>query len=261
MMQRKYGVLGILGILFFGGNLGTQAKGLKPEAFPGSSWGWFARDLEGNPLVGTSAQGYVNQGIDWKTFPHGVVFNTFAEFRYRVRSRNNDFYNAYGPALGLEFRKSFLHLGMDYYWQKFPELHESSNKLQFYLSGYYGWDLKKFLDSHPVQGFSGSTWNSFTQDGDNFEGMGAQGFVNQGIDWFTLSHGIVFNTFAEFRYRVREKNTTYYNAYGPALGFEFRKSPANVGMVYYWERFPQLGQNSNKLQIYLTYYYDWNLKK
>ena len=66
-----------------------------------------------------------------------------AEFRYRLRGGNKTFYNAYGPALGLELRKWSFHLGMDYYWQRFPELDESSNRLRYYLSWYYDWDLKR----------------------------------------------------------------------------------------------------------------------
>jgi len=111
------------------------------EGLPGSTWGQLT--YEGESLTGPGAQGYLNQGIDWITVPGGITVNTFAEFRYRGRSKNKTFYNAYGPALGLELQRSPLKLGVDYYWERFPELSESSNRVQYYLGWYYEWDLLK----------------------------------------------------------------------------------------------------------------------
>lgn len=133
--------------VLFGGVLIVLALMVSPrnavaiDALPGSTWGTVSQDAEN--LEGPGAIGYLNQGIDWTTLPGGLVFNTFAELRYRFRGENKTFYNAYGPALGLELRKGSLHLGMDYYWQRFPELDESSNRLRYYLSWYYDWDLKR----------------------------------------------------------------------------------------------------------------------
>jgi hypothetical protein len=110
-------------------------------ALPGSTWGQLSHDDDN--LVGTGAMGYINQGVDWIKLPGEITFNTFAEFRYRLRDKNNDFYNAYGPAVGVEFKKSFFKLGINYYWEQFPSLDERSNKLQFYLSWFYDWDLKQ----------------------------------------------------------------------------------------------------------------------
>ena len=112
-----------------------------------------------------------------------------------------------------------------------------------------------------IEGFSGSTWDTATHDFDSLVGSGLQGYVNQGIDWTTLPGGIGLNTFAEFRYRIRSENTDFYNAYGPALGIEFRKSPFKLGVDYYWERFPGLDETDAKFQVYLTVYYDWDLKR
>ncbi len=131
----------------FGGALMVFALAVSPEnavaveGLPGSTWGSVSQDADN--IEGPGAIGYLNQGVDWTTLPGGVVFNTFAEFRYRIRGGNKTYYNAYGPALGLELRKWSFHLGMDYYWQRFPELDESSNRLRYYLSWYYDWDLKR----------------------------------------------------------------------------------------------------------------------
>ncbi|MBI3812774.1 MAG: hypothetical protein HY283_11340, partial [Nitrospirae bacterium] len=64
------------------------------------------------------------------------------EFRYRFRSENKEFYNAYSEAVGLEFKRSPFRLGMDYVWERFPAVGERSDKVQYYLAWYYDWDLK-----------------------------------------------------------------------------------------------------------------------
>ena len=129
------------GIFVFILILSLPVRALSIEGLPGSTWGQAAHDFDS--LVGSSTLGYVNQGIDWTTLPGGITFNTFAEFRYRLRTENNDFYNAYGPALGIELRKYIFKLGADYYWQRFPGLSEWDNKFQIYLTWYYDWDLKQ----------------------------------------------------------------------------------------------------------------------
>jgi hypothetical protein len=111
------------------------------EGLPGSTWGHAA--YEKSDIAGPGIMGYVNQGIDWVTLPGDLTLNTFAELRYRLRQNNKEFFNAYGPALGVELRHSPFRVGVDYYWEQYPELKETSNRLQLYLSWYYDWDLKR----------------------------------------------------------------------------------------------------------------------
>lgn len=250
------------GVLLAGLILFRAAPAGAIEALPGSTWGQVSHDIDS--LVGTGGIGYINQGIDWVILPGGIPLNTYAEFRYRLRSRNNDFYNAYGPLVGVEIRKSIFRLGADYIWERFPHLAETDNKFQFYLRWYKDWDLKRAvpgLGSLPVAGLSGSTWGELSHDVDSLVGNGAIGYVNQGIDWFRLPGQITVNTFAEFRYRLRSRNNDLYNAYGPAVGVELRKSVFKLGADYYWERFPDLAETDAKFQFYLTWYYDWDLMK
>ncbi|HET6371468.1 MAG TPA: hypothetical protein VFG95_09740 [Nitrospiria bacterium] len=241
----------------------APANALEPLGYPGSTWGQLSYDNDS--LVGAGALGYINQGIDWTTLPGDIPVNTFAEFRYRFRTENNDFYNEYGGAVGVELRKWFLKFGIDYFWQRFPDLPESSDKLQIYLSWYYDWDLKPkgksvSLFGVPVLGFPGSTWGQISYDFDELVGAGIIGYFNQGIDWTILPGDITLNTFAEFRYRFRSENKPYYNAFGEAVGVEFKKAFLKFGIDYYWERFPDLPEDSNKLQFYLSWFYDWDFK-
>jgi stress response protein SCP2 len=247
------------GILIVGLILSKPAYALDVQGLPGSTWGNVSHDVD--KLVGTGAMGYINQGIDWVELPGEITVNTFAEFRYRFRSENQEFYNAYSSAVGLEFKRSPFRLGMDYAWERLPSLHEQSNKVQYYLTWYYDWDLKRASPGGlNVQGFPGSTWGNISHDVDKLVGTGAMGYINQGIDWVRLPGEITFNTFAEFRYRFRSENKEFYNAYSKAVGLEFKKSPFRLGMDYVWERFPALGEQSDKVQYYLTWFYDWDLK-
>jgi hypothetical protein len=239
----------------------TPALGI--ESLPGSSWGILTHSS--NSLTGSGGMGWINQGIDWFTLPGGITFNTYAEYRYRERSRQNDFYNAQGPAVGLEFKKSIFKAGMDYYWEnlpRFPGGGGRSHNREFYLTGYYGWDVNKLSNVHlpGIAGLPGAIWFNLTYDINGLTGSGGMGWINQGIDWFTLPGGITFNTYAEYRYRERTRLNDFYNAQGPVVGLEFKKAFFKVGTDYYWESYPELGQRSNYLEIYLTWYIDWDLK-
>jgi hypothetical protein len=153
---------------------------------------------------------------------------------------------------------------MDYYWVRYPKLGERSSDREFYLNGYYSWDLlNKAQGPVPwgIIGLPGAVWGNATYDIKGLTGSSAMGWINQGIDWITLPGGITFNTYAEYRYRARTKEKEFYNAEGPVVGLEFKKAFFRLGMDYYWERFPQLGERSYSLEYYLTWYLDWDLKK
>jgi len=243
----------------FSVSLSQSVHAIEIQGYPGSTWGNISHDLD--RLVGTGAMGYVNQGIDWVTLPGEITFNTFAEFRYRFRNENEEFYNAYSEAVGLEFKRSPFRLGMDYVWERFPEAGEGSDKVQYYLAWYYDWDLKRALQSAlKLRGFPGSTWGTVSHDVDTLVGTGTMGNVNQGIDWITLPGEIIINTFAEYRWRFRNRNDDFYDATSKAVGMDLRRSPLHLGVAYVWERFPNIGERSSKFQYYLTWYYDWDLK-
>jgi len=118
-----------------------SARAFDIKGLPGSTWG--QASYEKADIAGPGVLGYVNQGIDWITLPGDLTLNTFAELRYRLREDNKEFYNGYGPVIGVELRRSPWHIGMDYYWERYPELSETSNRLQFYVSWFHDWDLKK----------------------------------------------------------------------------------------------------------------------
>ncbi len=229
------------------------------EGLPGSTWGTVHYDING--LTGSGAMGFVNQGIDWFTLPGGAVVNTYVEYRYRGRTKEKLYYNSNGPAIGLELRKSYFTVGIDYYRERFPKLNETSNNRSLYGTWYYDWQLEKPKKRFSTLSFPGFSWGRVHYDLGGLTGSGAMGFINQGIDWFTLPGNIVVNTFAEYRYRGRTEQEFFYNTHGPAVGLEFKKAFLRFGISHYWERFQVQNKTSNTAQLYVTWYYSWDLMR
>lgn len=245
----------------FGIMAAGPAEAFEIVGLPGSTWGQVTHDADSG-LTGTGFMGFVNQGIDWTKLPGDITLNTFVEYRYRTRTENSTYYDTQGPAIGIELKKTYFRLGADYYRERLTELDRTSDNKEFYFSWYYDWDLRGRAPWFKWgRALPGSTWGFVSYDMNSINGSGAMGFVNQGIDWAVLPGDVVFNTFAEYRHRSRTRNKDYYDAEGPAIGIEFRKSYFRFGIDYYWERFTALGESSNKFQYYVTWFYDWNLKK
>lgn len=115
-------------------------------------------------------------------------------------------------------------------------------------------------DVFAIEGYPGATWGRLHSEIDGLNGNGATGFINQGIDWVDL-YGVRFNTFLEYRYRLRTKNEEFYNAAGPAVGFALKKKEIRIGADYFWERFTDLDRTDRKATVFIEWYVDWDLKK
>ena len=111
------------------------------EGLSGSTWGELTYE-SGATVSGPSAQGYIKQGIDWVSINH-YKLDTFASLHYRFRTDNNDYYNTFGPALGVEIQKGPFNLGVQYFWERFTELHRSDDQVQFFINWWHGWVLLK----------------------------------------------------------------------------------------------------------------------
>lgn len=255
---RTWHLIGVilLSTIFFTAHAGA----LEIQALPGSVWGQTTYDNDG--ISGSGFMGFMNQGIEWLTLPGDVKLTTFAEYRLRTRAYNKTYYDTRGPAIGIDFKKSIFSFGLAYYWEYFPGLLTTSKNRELYLTWFYDWDLKPkdkdlFLG---IKGLPGSNWASLTYDINGLNGSGAQGFINQGIDWFKLPGDVMVNTFVEYRFKTRSQNTKYYNTSGTALGLDFKKSVFHFGVNYYWEKLPELNQTSNRAQFYAYWFYTWDLK-
>lgn len=234
------------------------------KGLPGSTWGQVAHDLRG--FTGTGLSGYVNQGVYWFDLPADIPFTTFAEYRFRTRSKERLYFNATGPAVGIELKKSVFKFGAETYWERMGSLNEKTENHQLYLNWYHDWytyTKRRAGEGSwiPFQALTGSTWGMVTHDLDGLTGTSVSTFINEGIDWFDLPGGVTFNTYAEYRLRRRALNKFYFNADGPAVGAEFKKSIFKLGMDYFWETYREQNITINSWRVYMTWYYDWDLKK
>lgn len=263
-MNARVGMIGRTGWLALCILLNAASGATAIEGMPGSTWGNLT---DSSSTVNCSGgMGWINQGIDWTTLPGGVVLNTFAEYRYRARSCQREYYDAQGPALGLELKKDFLRLGVGYYRETMPSYPggpRRSATSELYLAGYRAWDLVPAagLRMPGATGLPGGIWFNLTHNINGLTGSSGMGWVNQGINWFTLPGNIVFATFAEYRYRARSKLEDFYNVRGPAVGFELKQSEFRLGVNYSWQYYPVLEQRSSGLEAYLVWYIDWDLMK
>jgi hypothetical protein len=228
------------------------------EALPGALWG--SAGYDNDDFSGSGVLGFINQGIQWVTLPGDVAVVTYAEYRHRSRTKNPLYYDAGGPAVGLELTKDFMRAGVNYYWERFPVLAVTSNRAQAYVGWYIYWNANKDKKLGSLD-MPGSSWATLSYDNDDYSGSGVLGFINQGVTLYTLPGGIPMTAFAEYRHKSRSKNQQYYDSGGPAVGLEFQKGIFSWGAAYYWEHLPFINENSNRAQLYLTVYTGWDLKK
>ena len=242
---------------------GTVAAAYSPQGYPGSTWGTLSRDFDG--LEGNGAQGFVKQGVQWLTLPYDVPFQTYGFFAWRQRSLNRPFYNELGPGAGFSLSKSIFDFGLDFYSQRFPELHETSNTAELYLSWYQNWDWLRGKGARvfglPIIGVPLTTWGRFFDDFDSLQGYGAQGWISQGIDWYRFPGGVVLDTQGTYYFRYRSENRPFYDTQGPSLGVSLNWQFLTAGWEYRWSDYPELHQNAKENRVYLTWYYNWDLKK
>jgi hypothetical protein len=231
-----------------------------PIGYPGDTWGRVTQDLSGKSGTGIST--FISQGIDWFQLPGDIVFDTYAEYRYSKRTRDNRYFDGDGPALGLVFVRAPFRLGAEYIWERQSQLSNNRGRTgRGYLNWYQDWYtyMRKHGDEdqgYQIIGLSGSTWGKVNQDRN---GLAISGFVNEGIDWFQLPWDTTFNTYAEIRWGFRTKDNDYFNAFGPAIGAELQRAPFHFGMDYYWEHYTELKETDPQWRLYLVWYYNWDL--
>lgn len=115
------------------------AVGSLPLALPLTTWGRV--DTHPGGLEGTGTMGWVRLGADWFSL-RGWTFDTYAMYNWRLRNRNQTYYDAVGPSAGVALQGHSLELGLEYLWQRFPQLGTQSRTFNLYLSLFRGWDLK-----------------------------------------------------------------------------------------------------------------------
>ncbi|MBI5178416.1 MAG: hypothetical protein HZA04_04070 [Nitrospinae bacterium] len=243
--------------------IAPMAEGLEVEGWPGYTWGRLAHDLRGK--YGDSVNALVNQGIAWTTLPGDVTFETYVEGSFADRNMDINWFNSNGTAEGIRFTKDFVKFGYEASQLTYSVNGEYTELDQLFVTWYYDWysymKRRRGGEGWPFSALRGSSWGRIRDDLSNQEGVSVATFINQGIDWFTLPGNITFNTFVEYHLAYRTQNPKWFNAHGPAVGFEFRKSAFNLGMDWYWETLTEQ-QDSTYMywRCYLQWFFDWDLK-
>ena len=232
------------------------------EGLYGSTYGSIGQDLLGSTGFAVSAS--IQQGIDWVRLPGDITFSTYAEYKYSTRTSERRYFDQSGYGVGLEFRKSIFKFGAEYFWDTYTQRNQTKTTQLLYLSWFDEWTKRIwFADEDSwlkLNALSGSTYGKTTHDFSGSTGTSLSGYINQGIDWFTLPGAITFNTYAEYRLSFRTRDTLFYNSHGPAVGLEFQKKPFTLGANYVWQMYPERGLIDRQAGFYLRWFYDWDLK-
>ncbi len=230
-----------------------------PLGYPGAVWGSVSQDFSG--LEGLGSQGFVQQGVEWARLPADISFKTFAAYRWRLRVRNPDFFNAHGPAVIVQFSKAFIDAGVDLSRQRFPDLDRTVDQDELFAAWYKRVELAgpPRLLGVPVLGFPLTTWGRVSHDMSGIEGDGTMGWVAQGVDWLRFRGGTTLTTAAYYKWRLRSQERQFYNVHGPSINVELRGDPFQAGVEYDWRTYPGLDSREKALQLYLNWYYAWSL--
>jgi len=225
------------------------------EGLPGYTWGSVRNNFGDKETVSY----LVNQGIDWVLLPGDIMLNTFVEYR----SINNElkyFNDDSEGVVGIDLSYKPFHAGVEYildHWQ-------GKNNGRYYISWYHDW--YKYVrrrgkgDNNWFNGdaYAGATYARITKEFTG--GTSIQGYVTQGVDWFTFNEDITFNTSISYNFRFRNFDKTFYDAHGPSIAAELQKTPFTLGIDYSWSKNPHTGISDGVLGIYFRWYYGWDLK-
>jgi tetratricopeptide (TPR) repeat protein len=228
----------------------------------GSSYGSVTQDIKGS--TGLAVSGWIKQGIDWFRLPGDILFSTYGEYKHSARTGDKRYFDESGYGVGAEFKKGIFTFGGEYFWDTYTQQQTTLTR-PLYLTWYHDWTKRIWFEDEEhawikMNALSGSTYGKITHDFSGLTGTGVSGYLNQGIDWFTLPGGITFNTYGEYRFGFRTKDTLYYNAHGPAVGFEFQRKPFTLGFNAYWQLYPERSLMDRQIGAYLRWYLDWDLK-
>ena len=110
------------------------------EGLSGSTWGTVLQNFNDDRF---QTLGNLNQGIDWIE-RRGYRFSTYASLRWRYQSNEGQFFNVWGPALGVAMKKKLFRFGAEYYWERQQDDNHEGRALIF-ADWYYDWDLLKLI--------------------------------------------------------------------------------------------------------------------
>ena len=117
-----------------------HARGYSPLGYPGSAWVNGSHNFDG--LEGSGTQGWVRQGVKWFR-SSALDFSTYASYFWRIRSKNNTYYDANGPGLSAAVESGPFSLGLESAEASYPGLRDTSRNTSLSGNWYYGVDVFK----------------------------------------------------------------------------------------------------------------------
>lgn len=150
--MKKFASLILAAVFAVGFVSSAQAEGLKPLAYPGSSWGTLTWP---SGVKGTGEEhnavltGKVEQGIDWLKFGDGNrwTLNTYGSLGYSADHEGLDWNNKVVPAIGVKvsraYEKGVVDIGVQAFRERRWKSDQDGNGVQVYASYWFGWDAKK----------------------------------------------------------------------------------------------------------------------
>ncbi len=111
------------------------------KALPLSTWGSAAYDLSNQN--GYSTMGWVKLQADLFWLPHNFMAGPFAAYDWRLRTRNADYFSLSEVSSGFEIGNDVVQLGAKYAWRDYPKLKQQDRGMEYYITIYKAWDLKK----------------------------------------------------------------------------------------------------------------------
>lgn len=119
--------------------------------------------------------------------------------------------------------------------------------------------------------YPGSNWSALTgpsgASGAERDNILLQGRIEQGIDWvrFGTDNKLTLNTFASAAYSVDTRGLDYNNKFAPAFGMKVRRSfdsgVLDVGVQLVNERRWKSKSDATISQVFISYWFGWDLKK
>lgn len=111
------------------------------KSLPLTTWGNAAYDL-GNQN-GSSTQGWAKLKANLFWLPRNYMAGPFAAYDWRLRSQNADYFNLSEVSTGFEIGNDDVQLGAKYSWRHYPKLRRQDRGMEYYITVFKAWDLKR----------------------------------------------------------------------------------------------------------------------
>lgn len=235
---------------------GSDGGGI-PVAYPGYFYLDLYQALKGGGGLGGSL--LLHQGIDWIKTGQYSFLNTYLFYQHQTRTSDTRYFDETGGGGGIMIRGRVSKLGLEYASKETIRTRDHHDGWVAYLEWY-----ANDLIPRTEKSYDGLTWATYGRveyDLADRYGMSISSFVNGGIDWFDVAGKTPLNTYVEIRLHAREKESGYFNSWGPVIGVEGRRGDLRIGIEHAWLYWTERSVRENTAGIYLRWYYDWDLMR